>query len=234
MPEDKVAQVVREVLAVIPAGCSWLLPVTAPDGTITDFRIGATSGRRHDIFHRGTSRVDELLSDLYPSIVGGELWQAYAEVVRTGEPASVPGFGYAEKRAGVVARSLFDVTVEPVLGGLLVWWQRVDEDRRRSAKTELLGSLGWAEYDLTSGATEWSPGMYRIFDRDPSLGPVSRSEQAAALLPDDRGLTETAWQTLDTGMTSDITVRCRIGGGLKHLRVLSDLVTDATGEPLKI
>jgi serine phosphatase RsbU (regulator of sigma subunit) len=233
MADDGVAQVVREMLAVVPAGCSWLLPVTS-DGVLTDFRIAATSGSRHDIFHRGTSRVDELLSELYPSVVGGELWRAYAEVLRTGEPTSMAGFGYQERRAGVVARSLFDVTVHPMFGGLLVWWQRVDEHHRRSAKTELLGSLGWSEYDLTTGESEWSPGMYRIFGRDPALGPASRLEQAAALLPEDRVLTETFWQTLDTGTTSDVTARFRLGGEIKHVRVLSDLVTDAEGRPLKI
>ena len=60
-------------------------------------------------------------------------------------------FRYEEKRSGVVAHSLFDVSVHRVLGGLLVWWQRLDEDRRRLDDTELLGSLGWAEYDLVTG-----------------------------------------------------------------------------------
>ncbi|GAB3830248.1 hypothetical protein [Dactylosporangium cerinum] len=68
-----------------------------------------------------------------------------------------------------------------------MWWQRVDEARRRLERTELLGSLGWAEYDLVTGRSEWSPGMFRIFERDPALGAMSRSEQAAALLADDRG-----------------------------------------------
>ena len=234
MADDDVAHVVRELLAAVPAGCSWLLPVTGADGAVVDFRVAAASGSGHDIYRRGASRVDELLSDLYPSIVGGRLWQIYLDVLRTGEPGELAEFRYEEQRAGVAAHSLFDVSVQRVLGGLLVWWQRIDEHRRQMARTELLGNLGWIEYDLVTGASEWSPGVYRIFERDPALGPMNRAEQAAAMLTEDRGLSETAWQTLDSGAASDVTVRFRVPSGVKYLRILSDVVTDAAGAPLKI
>jgi serine phosphatase RsbU (regulator of sigma subunit) len=232
--EESVDGVVRGILAVVPAGCSWLRPVADADGTVVDFRIAAASGEGHDIYHRGTSRLDSNLSDLYPSIVGGPLWQKYLDVLRSGTPDEMADFRYEEKRSGVVAHSLFDVSVHRVFGGLLVWWQRIDEGRRRLEVTELLGRLGWAEYDLTTGLSEWSPGMYRIFERDPELGPMSRAEQAAALIADDRGLSEAAWQTMDSGSASEVTVRFRTPTAVKHLRVLSDVVSDATGAPLKI
>lgn len=180
------------------------------------------------------SRVGARLSELYPSMVGGPLWQLYQQVMVTGQPGQLPDFRYEEKRAGVIAESLFDVSVRRVLGGLLVCWQRLDEDQRRMEKAELLGSLGWAEYDLTTGRSQWSPGMYRIFERDPALGPLSRAEQAAALVPEDFGLREAAWQTLDSGATSDVTVRFRAGTSVKYLRILSDTARDADGAPLKI
>jgi serine phosphatase RsbU (regulator of sigma subunit) len=232
--DEAVQAVVRQILAVVPAGCSWLLPEIGEDGSVADFLIAATSGDAHDIYGRGTSRLQARLSDLYPTIVGGRLWQMYLDVLRTGEPDEMGEFRYDEKRSGIVAHSTFDVTVHRVLGGLLVWWQRLDEDRRRLEITELLGSLGWAEYDMTTGASQWSPGMYRIFERDPALGPLSRAEQAAAMLADDRGLSEAAWQTMDSGSASDVTVRFRTGPAVKHLRILSDVVSDADGTPLKI
>ncbi len=43
--DDRVTEVVREILAVLPAGCSWLVPVRDHDGTVVDFRIAATSGQ---------------------------------------------------------------------------------------------------------------------------------------------------------------------------------------------
>ncbi|MEV4510156.1 SpoIIE family protein phosphatase [Dactylosporangium sp. NPDC049525] len=231
---DTVAGVVRALLAAVPAGCTWLQPLTDEDGRVADFLVAAVSGRGNDLYGRGADRIGERVSDLYPSMVGGPLWQLYLQVQADGVAAGLADFRYAEQRAGIVADSLFEVSVQPVLGGLLVWWQRIDEARRRLERTELLGSLGWAEYDLVTGRSEWSPGMFRIFERDPALGAMSRSEQAAALLTDDRGVSETAWQTLDSGAASDVTVRFRTGEKVKYLRVLSDLARDADGSPLKI
>jgi serine phosphatase RsbU (regulator of sigma subunit) len=231
-PDDATASTVQQILAAIPGGCTWVLPVHDESGQVVDFRIAAAGER--DIYGRGAGRVDARLTELYPSMVGGPLWNLYMQVQESGVPGRIQDFRYEEKRAGVIAESLFDVTVTPALGGLLIWWQRLDESRRRLERTELLGRLGWAEYDLTSGVSDWSPGMYRVFDRDPALGPMSRNEQAAALLPDDRDISETAWQTLDSGAASDVTVRFQPAGTVKYLRILSDLARDADGTPLKI
>ncbi|MEU5790454.1 SpoIIE family protein phosphatase [Micromonospora purpureochromogenes] len=231
--DDPIVAAVQQVLAAMPSGCSWLLPVIQ-DGEVVDFRVAATSEQGRDVYGRGAGRVGGLLSALYPGMVGGVLWQAYHRVLASGVPARVPDFRYEGKQAGVVADSLFDISVQRVLGGLLVWWERLDEHQRRLERAELLGSLGWAEYDLITGLSEWSPGMYRIFERDPSLGPLSRAEQSAAIVPDDHGLREAAWQTLDSGAASDVTVRFRAGSSVKYLRILSDVARDADGAPVKI
>jgi serine phosphatase RsbU (regulator of sigma subunit) len=228
-----IVSVVQEILSGIPNGCTWLLPVWEGD-RIVDFQVAATGDQESDLYGRGRARRRALLSELYPSMVDGPLWQLYHDVAATGRTGHVAEFRYQEKAAGIVAESLFDVTVTAALGGLLVWWQRIDEDRHRAASVELLGRLGWAEYDLTSGASVWSPGMYRIFDRDPAKGPMTQAEQAAARLPADRGISETAWQTLDSGAASDVTVRFHVGAAVKYLRILSDIARDADGTPLKI
>ncbi|NJP33565.1 PP2C family protein-serine/threonine phosphatase [Micromonospora thermarum] len=232
--DEPIVAAVRQVLAAIPTGCTWLLPLTGSDGQVVDFRIAATSDKVRDVYGRGTGRVGSLLSELYPTMVGGPLWKAYLQVLATGAPDRLPGFQYEGRQAGVVADSVFDVSVHRVLGGLLVWWQRLDESQRRLERTELLGSLGWAEYDLVTGLSEWSPGMYRIFDRDPALGPMSRAEQSAAVVVEDVGLPEAAWQTLDSGAASDVTVRFHAGSTVKHLRILADVARDADGAPVKI
>ncbi|GAA1833277.1 hypothetical protein GCM10009682_59600 [Luedemannella flava] len=232
---DRRAAIVQEILSVIPAGCTWLLPVTDEAGQVVDFRVAAASASGRDVYGRpGTQRVDAYLSRLYPSMVDGPLWQVYQKVLADGEPAELSDFRYREQRTGVVSEAQFTVSVQRVLDGLLVWWQRVDEDQRRLDRTETLGSLGWAEYDLIAGRSDWSPGMYRIFARDPDLGPASRAEQNAAILPEDRGLAEAAWQTMDSGATSDVTVRFALGGRVKYLRIISDVARDSDGTPLKV
>ena len=233
-PRDAVMSVVQEILSAIPTGCTWLLPVTDRRGDVDDFLVAAVGDRGRDIYGRGAARVGGRLSELYPSIVGGQLWRTYREVLASGRPAQLPEFRYEVKRSGVVAQSSFDVSVYPMLGGLLVWWQRVDEHRLRLERTELLGRLGWAEYDLATGVSDWSPGIYRIFERDPALGPMTRAEQAAAVLAEDRAMSETVWQTLDSGGVSDVTLRLRIAGSVRFVRILCDVARDADGAPLKI
>jgi serine phosphatase RsbU (regulator of sigma subunit) len=233
-PDGPMVAAVRQILSVTPAGCTWLLPLSDDGGRIADFRVAATSGQSEDLYGRGAGRVDARLSELYPSMVGGPLWRMYLQVLRSGAPGQLRDFRYEGQQAGIVAHSRFDVSVHPVLGGLLVWWQRLDVDQRRLERTELLGSLGWAEYDLGTGRSDWSPGMYRIFERDPALGPMSRAEQSAAIVPDDDGLREAAWQTLDSGAASDVTVRFQAGGSVKYLRILSDVARDSDGAPVKI
>jgi serine phosphatase RsbU (regulator of sigma subunit) len=234
MVDEPVAALVQRVLSVIPSGCTWLIPIQDPHGETIDFRIAAAGSGGRDIYGRGATRVDARLSEIYPSMVAGPLWRMYLDVLASGESARLGEFQYSERQPGIVADSNFDVAAYPLLGGLLVWWQRLDEDRLRLDRTELLGRLGWAEYDLASGVSDWSPGMYRIFGRDPAEGPMTRAEQTAALLPDDRGVSETAWQTMDSGAASDVTVRFQFGTSVKYLRILSDLARDADGNPLKI
>jgi serine phosphatase RsbU (regulator of sigma subunit) len=227
-------RIVQEILSLLPGGCTWLVPEFGPDGQLVDFRVAAAGDQGRDIYGRGAGRLKAMLTDLYPSMVDGPLWNLYQRVLATGVSDRMTDFRYEENTSGIVAESLFDVMVHPLLGGLLVLWQRVDEDRRRLEHTERLGRLGWAEYDLVTGVSNWSPGMYSIFDRDPALGPMSRAEQGAALLAEDRGISEAAWQTLDSGGPSDVTVRFQLSDTVQHLRILSEVARDATGSPLKV
>ncbi|GAA3301190.1 SpoIIE family protein phosphatase [Dactylosporangium vinaceum] len=230
---DTTAAVVQELLSGVPAGCTFLRPITE-SGAVVDFQVVATSGTGTDLLGLGTARRGRRLTQLYPTIAGGPLWSAYLRVLATGEPTTLENFQYNPDTAGIVADSSFVISVHRVLDGLLVWWERVDEARRRLDRTELLGLLGWSEYNLVTGEMDWSPGMYRIFERDPALGPLPRADQSAAVVPEDVPVAELSWQTLDSGATSDVIVRFRIGTGTKHLRILSDLARDPAGKPLKI
>ncbi|GIJ45183.1 hypothetical protein Val02_20690 [Virgisporangium aliadipatigenens] len=225
---------IRELVAVLPAGCTWLRPVTGADGAIADFRLVAVSAQEGDVYGRGTTRAGRLLTELYPDIAGSVLWDMFCRTARDGVPGGPTEYRHVESRAGVVADSRFEVSTHPVLGGVLLWWHRLDEAQRRLENTEALGNLGWSEFDLTSARVSWSPGMYRIFERTTEQGPLPRTEQAAMMEPDDRGLAEAAWQGLDSDGASDVTVRFRIAGGVKHLRIISEVARDGEGNPVKI
>src|SRR3954451_10769670 len=108
------AHVVQEVIAAIPGGYTWLLPITDAGGAVVDFRIAATSDEAHDLYRLGRRRLQARLSDLYPSMVDGPLWRMYHRVLSTGQPDEMGDFQYEEKSAGVVARSRFLVSATPV------------------------------------------------------------------------------------------------------------------------
>src|SRR5688572_25214885 len=78
--------VVRELLAGIPAGCTWLLPVFDAAGVVTDFRLAAAGAAAQDISGRsGDARLGKTVAQLYPTIVGGPLWNLYHEVFADGQ-----------------------------------------------------------------------------------------------------------------------------------------------------
>jgi PAS domain S-box-containing protein len=97
-----------------------------------------------------------------------------------------------------------------------------------------LGNLGWGEWDLTTGEVVWSDEIYRIYERDPALGPLSSEESAAMNLPEDDQLRVQAAESFELGETTDLTYRVRVNGRIKHIRVVADAVRDASGTPLKV
>ncbi|BAL90033.1 putative magnesium/manganese-dependent protein phosphatase [Actinoplanes missouriensis 431] len=108
---------------------------------------------------------------------------------------------------------------------------RVEE---RLAGMEELGKLGWGEWDLVSGEVYWSPQIYRIYERDPALGPLSQQEAEEAAVPDDQPLRLAALDAFRRAERVDLISRVRIGGRVKHLRTVADAVRDADGRPLRI
>ncbi|MDH6136476.1 hypothetical protein P3T37_005904 [Kitasatospora sp. MAA4] len=43
-----------------------------------------------------------------------------------------------------------------------------------------------AEWDLTADTVHWSPGAYRMLEREPTLGPLTLDQLPSLLVPQDR------------------------------------------------
>ncbi|WP_250037270.1 PP2C family protein-serine/threonine phosphatase [Paractinoplanes maris] len=103
----------------------------------------------------------------------------------------------------------------------------------RLASTERLGNLGWGEWDLITGEIFWSDQLYRIYERDPRLGPLVPGADPNALA-EDEPLRAAAKAQLARGDRVDLVTRIRVNGRIKHLRTVADASRDADGRPLRV
>jgi serine phosphatase RsbU (regulator of sigma subunit) len=221
---------VQRVLDAIPGATALLTPVRDDTGRLVDLVFAAASpeaagpdGRR------GAWLAGVRLAAAYPDAMASGRWTIYAEVLATGEPAEIPRFGVRE--------GVFTSRVHRLGDALLISWIRQDgtgADRDRVTNTERLGNLGWGEWDLISGEVRWSDQLYRIYERDPALGPMTRAESDALAVEDDRPLRAAAVDAFARAERVDITTRVRINGRIKHLRTVVDAARDATGRPLRV
>jgi serine phosphatase RsbU (regulator of sigma subunit) len=232
------AATMRQVLAAVSGNHTAVSPVRDAAGQVEDFVIVAVSPSAMDLSGRRDGQVTgRLISEIYPSIVGGAVWQAWIDTVGDGMPREIGPLPYeAASGEGMVAVTLV-VRVHAVGPGLLNSWAPPDEQARlaeRIDQTERLGNLGWGEWDLLSGNVVWSDEMYRIYERDRADGPLRDEESRALQLPEDEPIHQQAAATFGRGETVDMIYRIRIGDRIKHLRSVIDAVRDKNGRPIKV
>ncbi|WP_148308049.1 SpoIIE family protein phosphatase [Actinoplanes friuliensis] len=222
--------VVQAVLDLLPGQAALLTPLRDRSGGLADFVYAATSpeavapdGRR------GRQLVGTRLGEQFPETVISDRWEAYRRVLETGEPTVVGPVPFGEAvytvRCHRLGSSLF-----------LTWVQhgREQGDNDRIAVTERLGNLGWGEWDLVRGEVHWSAQLYRIYERDPALGPLRREESEALEVAEDLPLRLAAAEAFERGEQVDVTARIKVNGRIKYLRTVADAVRDGAGRPLRI
>jgi serine phosphatase RsbU (regulator of sigma subunit) len=232
------AALVQQVLDALPGAFCWLEPLRAANGEVTDYTVRAASPEAIDIQgRRGSAMIGISIRDAYPSTVDGPIWQAYRDVLADGSPRQVSSADYREAVDEVTPELSFSVRVHALGGGLLVGWVRDDLRTRgadRIAETERLASLGWGEWDTITGEVVWSDQLYRIYERDPALGPLSQEESAALILEEDQHVRVQSARDFAAGEKVDMTYRIAVGGRIKHLRAVIDAVRGGDGTPLRL
>jgi serine phosphatase RsbU (regulator of sigma subunit) len=229
-PRDPWLVTVQRILDALPVAAAFLTPVRDPAGRLTDLVYAAVSPEAVTADgRRGPELIGVRVAEAYPETVVSDRWQIYARVLDTGEPAEVPSFSYGDSVYSIRAHRLGD--------GLVMTWTRHDEtpgESDRVASTERLGNLGWGEWDLISGEVYWSAQLYRIYERDPALGPLPHDESETLAVPEDLPLRIAALEAFERSDRVDVVTRVRINGRVKHLRTVADAVRDADGQPLRI
>ncbi|GAA0805310.1 PP2C family protein-serine/threonine phosphatase [Spirilliplanes yamanashiensis] len=230
---------VREVLDCIPGRHTLLEPVRDAAGGIADFAIVAVSPEvRDEQARRGRPDVVGLrVGEIDPTTVDGPAWKAWVAVAGDGRPREVGPVPYPGRSETDPAQMLISSRIRRVGPGVLTSWVRHDEEDRlaeRAAQTERLGNLGWGESDLVTGEITWSPGLYRIYERDPELGPLPPGAAETLTVPEDAHVHRRAAEQFGRGETVDISYRIRVGGRLKHLRAVVDAVRDVAGRPIRL
>ncbi|GGQ43058.1 SpoIIE family protein phosphatase [Couchioplanes azureus] len=235
---DDWGALVQQVLDAMPGDQMVLAPVFGDDGEVTDWVIVAVSQATADFSGQDVARtVGQRISQAYPATVETPVWQAWREVLADGQPREVGPFPYVSRSDRSPGDVLMTAWVSQVGPGVLSRWVRHDEQTRqaeRIAQTERLGQLGWGEADLVTGQIVWSDGLYRIYERDAALGPLSSEEQNALTLPEDEPIRRQATEGFGRGDTVDFTTRIRVGGRVKYVRSVVDAVRDVQGRPLKV
>jgi serine phosphatase RsbU (regulator of sigma subunit) len=221
---------VQRVLDVVPGMCAYLTPERDPAGRLTDLVCAAVSPEAvAPNGMRGSQLLGKRSAEHFGWVIGSDRWAAYQAVLDTGCPAEL-----GPLRSG---GDLLSVRAYRLGPGLLLSWVRHREpggETERLASTERLGNLGWGEWDLVSGEIYWSPQLYRIYQRDPSLGPLSPAESEALAIAADEPLRAAALEAFEREDRVDVITRVRIAGRVKHLRTVAEAVRDVSGRPLRI
>ncbi|NMO56587.1 SpoIIE family protein phosphatase [Actinoplanes sp. TBRC 11911] len=221
---------VQRVLDISPGMAAFMTPERDEKGHLADLVWAAVSPAATVANGlRGVQLIGRRLSEYFPDVIASDRWEAYQNVLDSGNPAALGPFPHLD--------GLYSVRAHRLGQGLLLNWTRhvaADGESDRVSSTERLANLGWGDWDLVSGEIYWSDQLYRIYERDPRLGPMSREESDALAVAEDAPLREAATAAFRRNERVDVTTRVRIAGRVKHLRSVVDAIRDAEGQPLRI
>lgn len=180
----------RTVLAAVFGQGKVLSPVRGESGAIVDFVVDYATREVSDLFGRSPSDiVGARLLDLEPHLADLGLFAEYVRAMEESVPYEKPASYETVLYRGRPRRLLLRRRAVRVGDRLLVAQQHLDQAQRQNeqvAQMEVLGRLGFAEWDLATGEVLWSPGFYRLFDREPDAGPSALDRLVNLVRPEDK------------------------------------------------
>ncbi len=232
-PAEWSATWVDGVLDVIPTPAALLLPIRVPGGAIVEFRIDRCNGEATDLMGRTPEEITgRRLRETFPGILLSGIFEAYVQVMQTGEPARLGPLTYQEAINGVLCPAVLSVRAQKVADRLLVSWQFHDEEARLAARmrdVERMVKLGWAEWNNVTGETSWTGEIYKIFGNGPKEPPLSLERLPDRVDPDDAPQVRRAITAL-TELHRSETFEFRVGD--RHVSATAEPVLDNFGQPI--
>lgn len=225
----------QTALDIVPAATMLLAPIRDESGRIVDFVIdyaSPESGRPYE--QDPADLIGQRLLDARPMLAVHSVFDAYVQVLTTGIP-----WRRATESETVVVRgtnrthALISRAATRVGDGVLATYQVQDDQAQlaRMAEMEEIGRLGYAAWNLAVDETYWSPGVYRIFERNQSRGPLALDKLSESVITEDvPRLYKDIRTMLSERLPVDMQFRIRARKGLRNIRALVRPKLDERGE----
>jgi PAS domain-containing protein len=216
---DQMSWLATVLTAVFGQG-RLLTPVRDGEGAIVDFVVDYATREVSDLFGRSSADiVGSRLLDLEPHLADLDVFDAYVQAMEESVPYEKPASYETVLYRGRPRRLLLRRRAVRVGDRLLVSEQHLDRAQRQNeqvAQMEVIGGLGFAEWDLATGEVLWSPGFYRLFGRDEGSRPSTLDKLINLVHPDDRALVGEWLDTLLDG-GSPVELKFRVHQRTLHM-----------------
>ncbi|UQW99425.1 PP2C family protein-serine/threonine phosphatase [Streptomyces sp. RerS4] len=220
-------------LPAIPMSAALLAPVEDDDGRTVDFVVRAGNHVRSAEWLDAPDRqVGRRLLTTRPGAEAGGLLAALSGVLRTGHALKGHPVDYTEWRSGRLHRTTLLYDAASCGGQVLATWRPAQAHTEvMSLEAQYIASMGWAHFDLLSGATSWSDGMCAIF-RTGSDGRMTLTDLCDAVLVEDVPRFGRLLRELFDGEEPPGTdIRFNIHGDVRTLHAVGRPVIDTHGLP---
>ncbi|MFD1073068.1 SpoIIE family protein phosphatase [Longispora fulva] len=204
------------------------------DDRIVDFHAECASPAAWELATtEGLDASDASVLTVLPQLGSQVLLPALAEVVRTGESLDLADVWVSPEREGLRGSYLVDLHVARLWDRLLVTWRvhaEADLLHEQLLFSEEVLDAGSFRWNLRTGETRWSPGLYRLAGRRPGDGPFPVEQADRLVDPEDlAGLPKAVDDTLRAGRALRVDLRGAGHLAGRRLRVTAEPRTDPDG-----